>query len=284
MVFHDDVLWREDFKKTDRRYDEGNLYDFVRWRSWGTEHLLIRCVKRFMPFVRTIYILLARESQKQPWMDDEGVRVVYHREFIPERFLPTFNSCAIEMFLHKIPGLSDRFIYGNDDMFPLSELKEEDFFHDDVPVQHCAFKPYPSNPNIFHRLCLSGLNFVASEFGQHYDDRLLKGGHGLTSVLKDTCEYLWKRGAKDIEQSISPFREGKNFCQWIYMWWHHLSGNYIDGGAPCRYINTGSSVEEVTAAVSNGKGVVCVNDNECERDYMKYGMAVKKAIEEKLNK
>jgi hypothetical protein len=32
------------------------------------------------------------------------------------------------MFLHRIPGLSERFIYGNDDMFPLSQLEPEDFF------------------------------------------------------------------------------------------------------------------------------------------------------------
>ena len=64
MVFHDDKLWQQDFTKVNSLYNENNPYSFVRFRSWGTEHLLIRCVKRFMPFVRTIYIILARESQK----------------------------------------------------------------------------------------------------------------------------------------------------------------------------------------------------------------------------
>ena len=282
MVFHNDHLWQEDFKTAHHRFDERNKYDFVRFRSWGTEHLLIRCVKKFMPFVRTIYIILARESQKQSWMDDEGVKVVYHRDFIPERFLPTFNSCAIEMFLHRIPGISDRFIYGNDDMYPLSMLSENDFFEGVIPKQHCGFKPLPENPNIFHCLCLSGLNFVASEFGKKYTDVLLKGGHGLTPVLKSTCEYLWYRGGSEIEKSITPFRGPWNYCQWIYMWWHHLSGNYID--EPCRTVclSTKNTVEEICSAIRKARGVVCVNDNECEDDYKKYGRAVISELENKL--
>ena len=126
MVFHHDKLWQEDYRKV-RQYDENDLVNFVRFRSWGTERLLIQCIRKYMPFVRTIFIILARESQKQAWMDEEDVRVVYHREFIPEKFLPTFNSATIEMFLHRIPGISDRFLYGNGDMFPLSILSESDF-------------------------------------------------------------------------------------------------------------------------------------------------------------
>lgn len=282
MVFHDDVLWQESFKNVHALYNENDKFQFVRWRSWGTEELMIKCVRKYVPFARTIYILIAQESQKKDWMEQDGVKVVLHREFIPEKFLPTFNSCTIEMFLHKIPGISDRFIYANDDMYPLSTLSEDDFFCDDIPVQHCGFKAMPATPNIFHNLCLSGLNFVAKEFGQKYTDMLLKGGHGFTPVLKETCEYLWKIGGDRIEASISPFREGKNFSQWIYMWWHHLGGNYIDGGPETKYMNTGRSVEEIVDAIRNGKGIVCINDNECEHDYMKYGRAVKEALGEKL--
>lgn len=282
MVFHDDLSWQANFRKVNRIFNENDPFDFVRWRSWGTEHLLIRCVKKFMPFVRTIYILLAQESQKQDWMDDEGVRVVYHRDFIPGKYLPTFNSCTIEMFLNNIPSISNRFIYANDDMFPLYPLTEDDFFYGDVPVQSCGFKPYPSSPNIFHELCLSGLNFVAREFGLKYTNVILKGGHGFTPVVKQTCDYLWYIGRKHIEESITPFRNGKNFSQWIYMWWHHLSGNYVDSCRKTSYISTVNSVDEILSSIEKSKGVLCINDNECVKDYSKYAIAVRKAIENKL--
>ena len=181
MVFHDDPLWQQDFGKVNRRYDESNPYDFVRYRSWEIEDLLIRCVRKYMPFVRTIYIILALESQKKGWMDADGVTVVYHRDFIPERFLPTFGL-TFEMFLHRIDGLSERFIYGNDDIFPLAPLTEKDFFDGDVPCIHNDEKPFPESPNIFHWFCQNGLNFVAKEFGKHYTTTFMKGGHGLTPM------------------------------------------------------------------------------------------------------
>lgn len=281
MVFHDDKLWQDDFKKANRRYDENNLSDFVRYRSWGIEPLLIRCVRKFMPFVRTIYILLARESQHKDWMDEEGVRVVYHREFIPEHFLPTFGL-TFELFLHKIPGLSERFIYGNDDMFPLGPLTEQDFFEGNIPCISNVEKPFPEHPNIFHMFCLNGLNFVAKEFGRHYSATWLKGGHSLTPMLKSTWQHLWNIGGTEIERSITPFRSDCNFNQWICPWWHHLSGNYIDRVPQRVYVSTRNSVEDVVRAIVESKGIVCINDNECERDYMKYGRAVKEAITEKL--
>ena len=282
MVFHDDEQWQEDFRRVNARYDENNTYAFVRFRSWDTEHLLIRCVKKFMPFVRTIYIILARESQRRAWMDEEGVRVVYHRDFIPERFLPTFNSCAIEMFLHLIPGLSERFIYGNDDMFPLAPLTENDFFRGDIPCLHHGEKPFPQSPNIFHRSCRSGQNFVAREFGVDKSDVLIRGGHGLTPMLKSTWEYLWHIGKDDIEGSVSPFREPKNFNQWLCPWWHYMSGNYIDAAVRNTYVSTKDTVASVCNAIRDSRGIVCINDNECEKDYMKYGRAVKAEIENKL--
>lgn len=282
MVFHDDLEWRGNFARVGVRYDEHCLASFVRYRSWNTEHLLIRCVKKFMPFVRTIYILLAQESQKRFWMDEEGVRVVYHREFIPERFLPTFNSQSMEMFLKNIPGLSEYFIYGNDDMFPIAPLREKDFFVNGLPCLHHREAPFPSRPNVFHLGCHRGLNFVAEEFGKTFWDTWLKGGHSLTPMLKSTWEHLWERG-DEIEASVSPFRETKNFNQYICPWWHHLSKKYIDRTPRTIYVNTKKRIGEVCDAFRCGDyDVVCVNDNECVSDYMAYGRAVIECLEEKL--
>ena len=284
MVFHNDVLWQEDFKKVNSVFNADNPYDFVRYRSWNTEHLLIRCVKRYMPFVRNIYILLARESQKQDWMDEEGVKVVYHRDIIPGNFLPTFNSLAFEMFLHRIDGLSECFLYGNDDMFPLSPLTEDDFFYGDVPCLVNIEKPMPTPPNIFHRVCLGGMNFVGKEFGKHYTSTIIRGGHSITPMLKSTWEYLWHIGKAEIEASISPFRQPNNFIQWICPWWHYLSGNYVNKAPKRVYVSTKISIEDVVKAISaDNAGIVCINDNECEEDYMKYGNAVIQAIKKKLS-
>jgi len=285
MVFNDDPLWRKDFGKVNGMYNENNLLEFVRYRSWGTEHQLVRCVRKFMPFVRTIYIILARESQKRPWMDEEGVRVAYHRDFMPPKYLPTFNSRAMEMFLKDIPGISETFLYGNDDMFPLSPLSENDFFVDGVPCLHHTEKAFPTEPNNFHLAARNGLNFVAKEFGKHYTGTWLKGGHSITPMLRSTWRHLWGIGGTEIAYSISPFREPKNFNQWLCPWWHHLSGNYIDHAPKRIYASVRKSVEDVVNIISSEEpGIVCVNDNECEWDYRKYARAVSDAIEKVLDK
>ena len=298
MVFHNDSAWQESFKQAGRQYDEQNVINFVRFRSWGTEELLVRCVLRFMPWVRRIYILLAQESQVQPWMKELAenrevqwpeVRVVFHREFMPQWALPTFNSCAIEMFLHKIPGLSERFVYGNDDMFPLSELRESDFFratesHGTLwPCQHYEERAFPEKPNVFHRICRNGQNFVAREFGMRLDGVILMGGHGMTPMLKSTWEHLWERGGDEIKASVSAFRGPKNFIQWICPWWHHLTGKYVDYVPKRVYVSVKKPVEDVVRVIeAENAGIVCVNDHECERDYEKYGRAVAAAIKRKL--
>jgi hypothetical protein len=49
---------------------------------------------------------------------DPLVRVVLHDDIFndPDKQLPTFNSLAIELMLHRIPGLSHHFLYFNNDV------------------------------------------------------------------------------------------------------------------------------------------------------------------------
>ena len=64
------------------------------------------------------------------WLDTAHpqIEIVDHRAIFPDRrFLPTFNSCVIETFLHRIPGLSSHYLYFNDDMFLGRPVVPEDF-------------------------------------------------------------------------------------------------------------------------------------------------------------
>ena len=119
-----DPLWQEDY-----RTSMGGPVMAKRFRDWGTLRFLLRGIETHLPFVRNVYLVVSRESQVPEWAS-EKLKIVYHRDIIPERFLPVFNSTAIEMFLHRIPGLDEEFIYLNDDFFPLRDCRPEDFFRD----------------------------------------------------------------------------------------------------------------------------------------------------------
>ena len=52
---------------------------------------------------------------------------------MPKEILPTFNSCAIELHLHRIKGLSEQFVYFNDDMVLNAPVTPDYYFKDGLP-------------------------------------------------------------------------------------------------------------------------------------------------------
>jgi hypothetical protein len=88
----------------------------------------LRSLVMFAPFVRHIYIVTA--NQRPNWLvEHPKVSIVSHAEIFPEPgVLPTFNSHAIEACLHRIPGLSENFLYFNDDVFLGREVDVSSFF------------------------------------------------------------------------------------------------------------------------------------------------------------
>lgn len=99
----------------------------------------LRSVHSYAPWVRNIYIVT--DSQVPPWLDVEHpkIRVVDHREiFDDERQLPNFNSNAIISRLHHIEGLSEHYIYMNDDVFLGRWTTPATFF---TPSGHAKVSP-----------------------------------------------------------------------------------------------------------------------------------------------
>ena len=310
MVFQQDKEWRKNFTAVGCSYSDHDR-DSVRYRSWELEGLLIQCVRKFMPWVRTIHIILAQKSQER-YLEEclavsgerlaDGIHIVYHEDIMPKKFLPTFNSRAIEMYLHRIPGLSDYFIYGNDDMFPLSPLKESDFFRPPKndndnensqlstfnsqlywPCQHMNEKLLPDKLNNFQQACLAGLNFVAEPFGHHYTNTLLRSGHTIAPICKSSCLALWERGAKDIEGSVTRFRLAQNFNQYIYAWYQHFTGQYIDHQPPHPMAGVKEGLQQAIETIRQKDcGIVCINDHESCSNYRQWAVAVRKEIERKM--
>ena len=322
MVFPQDAEWQREYERCHGNADAAKRH--VRFRSWGTEELLVQCVMKWMPWVRYIHILLASESQEQEWMKrvkrEKGkvknslpqpeVRIVYHREFMPEKVLPCFNVNTIEMHLHRIPGLSEHFIYSNDDFFPLSPLEPSDFFRpattgtegtektEDTeeivncklsnckllwPCQHHNEKPYPVNPNVFQRFVMNGLNMVAADFGKQFGNTWLRGGHSMQPMLRSTVEKVCALHADRIGKSFTLGRTDRNFNQYIFPFYQHLSGEYVDYAPRRQYVGPGTPTGEIARIIRDTEaGIVCLNDNEKIVDWERRAEIVRREISEKL--
>jgi len=110
----------------------------TRYNSVGEVYYCLASINRFAPLIRRIF--LVTDNQVPPHLDD-FLRHNFPDGYIPyevvdhsvifqgyEECLPTFNCNSIESLLWRIPGLSERYIYFNDDVALLSPVSPDDFF------------------------------------------------------------------------------------------------------------------------------------------------------------
>ncbi|MEO5797025.1 MAG: Stealth CR1 domain-containing protein [Rhodoferax sp.] len=87
----------------------------------------LRALERFFPGHGHVY--LVTDAQTPAWLAAvPGITVVDHRDLIPASDLPTFDSGHIESYIHRIPGLSERYFYLNDDVFFGAPVDLSDWF------------------------------------------------------------------------------------------------------------------------------------------------------------
>jgi hypothetical protein len=115
----------------------------ARFADSGEIYYCIASILKYAPFIRRIWIVSDAQSPKfLPEFAEAGlcepdfIQVVDHTELLSDftEALPTFNSRTIEAVLWRIPGLSERFVYFNDDFFANRPLRPEEFFVDGRPV------------------------------------------------------------------------------------------------------------------------------------------------------
>lgn len=119
-------------KKTGRKRDNSEIGD-VRFIDNSELKFSLRSIYQQLPWVNHIYIIT--NKQMPLWLRQrDKITIVDHTQIIPRNLLPTFNSVMIEMYISRIPGLSENFLLFNDDVFINSYLPPEFFFHKNKPI------------------------------------------------------------------------------------------------------------------------------------------------------
>lgn len=250
-----DPLWREDFR---RLLDVPVLEK--RYRDWGLLRFLFRGIETHMPFVRKVFLVVARDSQVPAWVDRKQVNVVLHEQIIPAEYLPTFNSCTIEMFLHRIPGLDERYLYFNDDMFPMEDCTEEDFFPEGHPA--LGFARCRWSRSLFKRQCLNSDRLARRAAGVEAGKGFLRPEHICTPMLRSACETAFAAVEPEIKDSLSALREMKNVNQYFFLNYMLFSGIALDRRIPKRHFSlAAASANRICSFVEQpDRMVVCIND------------------------
>ena len=105
------------------------LYGNVEGRFRDNDELRysLRALERYFPEHGHVYVVT--DGQTPAWLRASSlITVVDHRDLIPAERLPIFDSGNIESYIHRIPGLSERFFYFNDDVFFGAPVQLNDWF------------------------------------------------------------------------------------------------------------------------------------------------------------
>lgn len=108
-----------------------------RFRDWDLLPFWFRAVENYAPWVRKVWFVCDQEPPA--WLNTEHpkLNIVRHEDYLPEEYRPAFNASAIELNFHRIEGLSEQFVFFNDDFFLLSPIEPDYFFKNGLP-RDCA--------------------------------------------------------------------------------------------------------------------------------------------------
>ncbi len=191
-----DPIWRakrqEYLNKIDTAFD---TQSFCEGRVADNDDLLhsLRSVDMYAPWINHIYIIT--DNQCPSWLDinNKKITIVDHTELFNKNQLPLYNSCAIELGIHKIKGLSEHYLYANDDMMFNRTVSPSFFFSRRGKVK-CRFLSLIDNiddSSTYGSTILSANNVISSDFGLKLDR--ISPHHQIDAYVKSSVERCFER-------------------------------------------------------------------------------------------
>lgn len=294
-----DREWQRDFAKYSGKIDNTiNEMSEARFRDYGLLKYWFRGVEKFTPWVRSIHFVTC--GQKPEWLNEHHpkLRLVDHKDFIPEEYLPVFNSNLIEIYMHKIPGLADHFVYFNDDFFIINHVPETRFFVNGLPNDIAAFrtnfgysqfgKMLKNNIRLINKF-FDKKNVLGRDhekwFFKPYGKRkrltsllasynkfvTLRTPHNAQPFLKKTFEEVWSKCGDELTaMSKNRFRSSEDYTPELFRTWQICMSDFRPYNT---YQDTKmfplvlKSKQAIRAVKEQNYSLVCLNDNVHIRHY-----------------
>ncbi len=232
-----------------------------RFRDWGTLPYLFRGIEKNIPFVGNVFLVVSGDSQVPSWVNRQAVKVVRHEDFIPSEFLPTFNCNPLEMYLHRIEGLDERFLYFNDDMYPVLPCSPEDFFRGDKSVIHFSSHLFVGG-NMYKQICRNSDTLARGAAGLGRSLRFIRPQHICSPMQRSLCEELLLKVEDKVRDSITVTRTAGNYNQYMYLDYMFYKGRILDEKISNKHISVAlANPKSVSDFILNpSRKLVCIND------------------------
>lgn len=315
-VDNNDPSWQKEMYKYKTKYDDLSNYQSgdVRFRDWDLLKYWFRGVERFAPWVNNIYFITWGHIPKWLNINHPRLKIVKHKDFIPEKYLPTFNSHVIELYLHKIPDLNEHFVYFNDDIFLIDKVNIDDFFYNGLPCDEAIldYIPHPNYEDKFPHYLLNNVGIINRNFNfQHQirryrdkfinqtyekfvinneffiNNKLLPGFYTVhlpQAFNKSIFIEVWNKERKILEKiSKNKFRTVDDVNQYLFRYWQLIEGKFN----PVLYRKLGWSFgnpelekkQIIKFIRSQQRKIICINDNENISDFKRIRDDIAQAFE-----
>lgn len=247
----------ENWKKLFCKYNPNSSKDIngiERFRGQGEFfRFFFRGIEANLPWIGNIYLLVSSKSQVPSWIDQTKVKIITHEQFIPKEYLPTFNSCTIEMFLWNIPGLREYFLYLNDDFFITHYITMEKFF--DYNKALFSLKKRQILSSMYDHHCANNYNLLFKN-----KDYYLHLNHEIRPLFKSKVAACYNKYKAAINKSISRFRADTNFNVYLYLLYMFKENLQIESNLKEDYLDSKANLNIFKLRNDPIKPVLCIND------------------------
>ena len=293
-VDDNDPVWQESYKKY-AKSESGDARP-VRFRDWGTLRYWFRGVEKFAPWVNNVYFITCGHYPDWLNIHHPKLKFIKHSDYIPEKYLPTFNSRTIELNLHRIDSLSEKFVYFNDDTFIINHISPNRFFVKDKVRDIAVLSARQPRGDDRDYIMANNIGFVNRFFDKrevlkkniwrwfnaHYGKLLLRtialypyphftglyDPHLPNPFFKTTIEKVWSLDYRVLDETCScKFRNFRNVSQCVFRYYQLAEGmfepiNPWKTSVSYSYMNDDILVAAIDVILKQKKSLICVNDGD----------------------
>lgn len=287
-----DLNWRKEKNRFLKEEDVVN--NEVRFRDWELLKYWFRGIEKYTPWVNKIYFITWGHLPE--WLDtnNEKLVIVNHRDYIPQEYLPTFNSHTIELNLHRIKNLEEHFVLFNDDTFVINEMKEEDFFKDGLPCDAAILNPIIcEGVDHFSNVSANNVTLINNNFNKRktfkegfskwyslkYGKELIRtinlgiwpkfpgfyNSHLPNAFLKSSFDEIWSKEYETLDNTChSNLRDNyTNVNQWVVKYWQFANNKFMPRSPKIgKYYEISNDNSYLKKEFLNKKRkLVCLNDS-----------------------
>lgn len=273
--------------------------DKARFRNWDFFKYWFRAVELYAPWVNKVF--LVTNGKFPDWINPNHPKLVLvkHSDYIPEKYLPTFNVRTIQFNYHRIEGLSEHFVDFNDDMYLNAPVSPDYYFHKGLPCDRTeenvlnATKYDPvnmffTNVSIYCDVAVLNHHFNRREVvRQSYKKWLgsylsLRGWltsllltilkkehfegfrdfHTEQPMLKSVIKEIWEKEPLMMEKSCTQFRKNASLNSYIIKYWQLAKNQFYPQKHEGRkLISTKENLPLIESLMKNKKvKSLCLND------------------------